>query len=134
MKSRRKGLNMTEKNNNAYSKYDRFCLSLADKTETAGDRVGNLVETITVWCADHSRFCWTLIIGWILSFFIGVIAPAFYDLSGGLSFWTIFLRVDISLMILTVVVSIFMLFYDRAELIRYREWCEKQRPNKIERE
>lgn len=125
---------MTEKNNNTYSKYDRFCLSFADKTDTAGDKIGNLVETIATWCVDHSRFCWTLIIGWILSFFIGLFVAALYDPSAGLSFWTICLWIDVSLMILTVVVSIFMLFYDRAELIRFREWCEKQRPSKIERE
>lgn len=125
---------MTEKNNNTYSKYDRFCLSFADKMETAGDKIGNLVETVAVWCEFHSRFCLTLIIGWGLSFLIGVSAPAIYDPSGSLPFWTIFLRVDVSLMILTVVVSIFMLFYDRAELIRFREYCEKQRLNEIERE
>ena len=122
---------MTEKNNNTYSKYDRFCLSFADKMETAGDKIGNLVETVAVWREFHSRFCRTLIIGWVLSFFIGFFAPAFYD---RLPFWIVFLWVDVSLMLLTIVVSIFMLFYDRAELLQFREYCEKQRLNEIERE
>ena len=107
-------MTVQDQTKHTYSKYDRFCLGYANILKKIGSRIENFVFSIIYWCEDRPHFCWTGFGGTV-----GALLIAFANMQN--SFLITFAIAEG----IVLVISVFMLFYDRAEMIEFIEYCNK---------
>ena len=104
-----------------YSRYDRFCLKIGGFMKTVIDGIKEGIWAVFGWCEFHSRFCYAIIIGSIVSWMIA----AYFGLYFG---FTCTPYIGLIAEGITVLISVVMLFCDRADLLEFEEYCRRN-PN-----
>ena len=128
-----------------YSHYDKMCLKVSDFFKMIGSGLRFAWDSVSYWCEEHHRFCWTMFIGTILAVAIALLAgnqgeEAVFRAGEHIGYmrhffsWTYCFIAGGIAEAVTVLVGIIMLFCDRAEVLAFEEYCRGHKVNDSQEE